>query len=91
MVILNHQIQSRGEILLKSSDPNDSAIIDFHYLDHPYDRMVMIEATREGMGYLRTPTLAKIFRGYVNGPKSESDEDIWVRLTSTFLSVFVRS
>ena len=35
--------KSRGEIKLRSSNPSDSPIIDFHYLEDPYDVKVAIE------------------------------------------------
>jgi choline dehydrogenase len=76
---LNHNVQSRGEIKLSSRDPKDPAIIDFHYLEHPFDRLVIIETVREILKFLKTPMLGKSWKGIVDGPKTESDDDIWVR------------
>ncbi len=85
-IILN--AQSRGEVTLRSADPNDAPLINPRYLDHPYDRKAMLESIRETMRFQQHSGLGKYFQGYIYGPKSMSDEDIMVRSYSSAPTVF---
>lgn len=69
--------QSRGNVTLASSDPTVPMNIDLNYLSHPYDRRVAIEALRAGLALSRVPTLKNVSEKILNGPKSESDEDLF--------------
>ncbi len=43
----------------------------------------MIDGIRESMRFLEEGTLGNYFRGYTQGPKSNSDEDIMVSFMPT--------
>lgn len=90
-ILLN--AQSRGEVTLRSADPNDAPLINPRYLEHPYDRKALLESIRETMRFQQHSALGKYFQGYVHGPKSMSDEDILVRpiLLSFLLQPLYRS
>jgi choline dehydrogenase-like flavoprotein len=70
--------QSRGEVALQSSNPDDPPLMEFNYLTHPYDKESIIEAVRQAMQIKKTTTMAKYWKGPLSAPKSESTEDIWV-------------
>lgn len=76
-ILLN--AQSRGEVTLRSADPDDAPLINPGYLEHPYDRKALLESIRETMRFQQHSALGKYLQGYVQGPKSTSDEDILVR------------
>ncbi|KAL6714199.1 hypothetical protein ACLMJK_008694 [Lecanora helva] len=66
----------KGEIRLRSSDPNDHPIIEPNYLSRPVDRRFAIEAVRGTLELLDIPALSKDRTGYCTGPKGSSDEEI---------------
>lgn len=69
--------QSEGSITLRSSNPNDTPIIQLNYLTHPYDKRIMREAIRSTWKKLvLNPTIASSIRRTIHGPKSMSDEHI---------------
>ncbi|TVY82721.1 Alcohol dehydrogenase [acceptor] [Lachnellula suecica] len=68
--------QSSGSITLGSSDPSMPMLIDLNYLSHPYDRRVAIEGIRAAMALSRVHTFVNISEEVLEGPKSESEEDI---------------
>ncbi|KAK2809739.1 hypothetical protein FQN50_003584 [Emmonsiellopsis sp. PD_5] len=74
--VVGLNLQSRGELTLKSADPNDNPSINPKYLSHPYDRRLMIEVVRECMDFLESKALGATFTGYQIAPKSRSEEDI---------------
>ncbi len=76
-ILLN--AQSRGEVTLRSVDPNDAPVINPKHLEHPYDRKALLESIRETMRFQQQSALGKYLKEYVQGPKSTSDEDILVR------------
>lgn len=76
-ILLN--AQSRGEVTLRSADPDDAPLINPGYLEHPYDRKALIESMREIMRFQQHSALKKYLQGYIQGPRSTSDEDILVR------------
>ncbi|CAM1302662.1 Uncharacterised protein g3344 [Pycnogonum litorale] len=51
--------KSRGEIILKSSDPKVKPLIDPNYLSHPYDTKVLIEGMKWSMLVGRTKAFQK--------------------------------
>lgn len=75
-ILLN--AQSRGEVTLRSVDPNDAPVINPKHLEHPYDRKALLESIRETMRFQQHSALEKYLKEYVQGPKSTSDEDILV-------------
>ncbi|KAK2776766.1 hypothetical protein FQN52_003918 [Onygenales sp. PD_12] len=74
--VVGLNLQSRGELKLKSADANDNPSIDPKYLSHPYDRRLMVEVVREGMEFLESKKLGATFTSYQIAPKSRSEEDI---------------
>lgn len=76
-ILLNPQ--SRGEVTLRSVDPNDAPVINPKHLEHPYDRKALLESIREMMRFQQQSAIGKYLKEYLQGPKSMSDEDILVR------------
>jgi choline dehydrogenase-like flavoprotein len=74
--------QSRGTVTLRSSDPTAAPIIDPKFLSHPFDRRVMIEGLRETRRILSAPVFAANTVEKL-GPEDDSDDAIWVSLTSS--------
>lgn len=72
--------QSHGEVTLTSTNPADPPAIDPRLLSHPFDRRVAIEGYRQMVKLLESPVFAKNTVRMVGCAKSDSDEDIWVRL-----------
>jgi choline dehydrogenase-like flavoprotein len=72
--------QSRGSVTLRSADPKDAPLVDPKYLDHPFDRKVMLELIRETLKFQQESAVSKYLKRYIIGPKSTSDDDILVRL-----------
>lgn len=69
--------QSKGEIILQSSDPTKPLVFDPRFLTHPFDRRVMIEGIRQSMAILSAPVYADKAIKWI-GPDNQSDEAIWV-------------
>ncbi|CEJ61626.1 hypothetical protein PMG11_10154 [Penicillium brasilianum] len=74
-VMLMNQ-QSRGEVRLQSSNPDDPLTFDPHFLEHPYDRRACIEMYRHLLELTEHPSFAKDTIATVIAPASKSDEDI---------------
>ena len=74
--------QSEGEVTLNSSNPSDAPKVDPKLLSHPFDRRVIIEAMRSMMDYLEAPVFKKNTVKMIGCPKSRSEEDIWVGVSS---------
>jgi choline dehydrogenase-like flavoprotein len=68
--------QSRGEVRLQSSNPDDPLLFDPHFLEHPYDRRACIEMYRHLYEVVEHPAFAKDTIATTMGPASKSDEDI---------------
>ncbi|KAL8801687.1 MAG: hypothetical protein Q9182_004281 [Xanthomendoza sp. 2 TL-2023] len=56
-------LQSNGTVTLRSKDPSDPPLIDPKFLDDAFDKRVAIEAVREAMKFLNSPSLKKIMSG----------------------------
>jgi len=54
------QPKSRGEVRLKSTDPQDLVEIDANFLDDPDDLDAHVRATRLGLKMMQTPALQKV-------------------------------
>ena len=67
-----------GEVKLRSSNPAEPPAIDPAFLSHPFDCRVAIEAVREALEFLDTPSLAKHQLRLAEGPQVRSDEEILV-------------
>lgn len=51
-------------------------IIDPNYLDSPFDRAALKEATKETLRFLDAPYLKQYIKHPILAPSSSSDEDI---------------
>ena len=71
--VLNQK--STGSVRLQSSDPSQPLIFDPNYFSHPFDRRVAVEATRETLRVMHSPEFQS-GGAVINGPKSDSEEDI---------------
>ncbi|QSS66568.1 glucose-methanol-choline oxidoreductase [Histoplasma capsulatum] len=87
-VVCLMNMQSRGEITLKSANVNDPPAIDSNYMSHPFDRKMLTLAIREAMKFYQSGAIEKEFKGYVLAPKSQSDEDIHEFIDENLLPVF---
>ncbi|OAL18682.1 hypothetical protein AYO22_10375 [Fonsecaea multimorphosa] len=76
--------QSRGEVRLRSANPQDPPCFDFNALSHPYDLRAYINNTCKVMEFIEGEANSSYFAGYINGPASRSDEDIekWLKAVS---------
>ncbi|KAI9802777.1 MAG: hypothetical protein M1833_001376 [Piccolia ochrophora] len=80
--------QSRGSVTLRSNNPTEGPRIDFDYLSHPLDRRTMIDAVREALEYMKTPTWANDFKSFVWHPDSSADADILAYIKSRFTPIW---
>lgn len=71
-------MQSKGEVTLKSANATDNPVINPNYMSHPYDRRMMTLAIRETMRFSQSGVIKQGFKEHVMAPKSQSDEDIHV-------------
>jgi choline dehydrogenase-like flavoprotein len=67
--------KSSGSVRLQSSDPAQPLIYDPNWFSHPLDRKVAVEATRKTLKIMNSPQFQNGTVA-INGPKSESEEDI---------------
>lgn len=69
--------KSRGEIRLRTNNPNDPAMIDPHYLEHEDDQKVMIDGVRRARKILAAPVFKKHQSWEIGpGPEAQSDKEI---------------
>jgi choline dehydrogenase-like flavoprotein len=83
--------QSRGSVTLQSEDPSVPLLFDPKFLSHPYDRRVIIEATREVLKVAASPAFAARVVGpssMIGLPKSDSEEDILSYWRQTVVSTW---
>ena len=64
---------SRGILTLSSADPRELPAVDVRYLSNPYDRRIAIETVRDILDVVNAPTLRKITRNILHGPRSTQD------------------
>lgn len=72
----NMAVQSRGNVTLKSADPNDPPVSDPNFMSHPFDRLTMIDGVRRVHKWLTHPLMSPEPVAQLQVPKSDSDEDI---------------
>ena len=70
--------QSRGEIRLRSADPDEPPLADPKFLSSPFDRRNAIESVRAALELLDVPRLAKDTLALAAGPEGRTDEEIYV-------------
>lgn len=68
--------QGKASVRLQSSDPTAPLLFEPSFLEHPYDKRVAIEATRETLKVTRSAEFQKDNVRDIDVPKSDSDEDI---------------
>lgn len=85
--VMNSQ-STVGSITLASANPADSPLIDVRYVVHPYDRRVAIEALRAIIEYSTVPTFAAITEKRIEGPVSDSDEDLFDHVKKSLSPVY---
>jgi choline dehydrogenase len=61
-----------GELKIASTDPHDQPLIDFHAMDHPYDRQRLRYAVRTAMRLADSPS----FKGILGPRREPSDEEL---------------
>lgn len=73
--------QSRGDVTLASADPSDKPVVNPHYLENSYDRLVLKTAVRESLKWMEAPSLKKFVKTAILTPESDSDIDIEVSVS----------
>ena len=74
LILMN--TQSSGSVTLQSSDPAQPLLFDPNFFEHPYDRRLAVEATREVLKMARNPGFLKDTVGVLHAPNSDSEKDI---------------
>ncbi|KKZ68208.1 hypothetical protein EMCG_06099 [[Emmonsia] crescens] len=87
-VVCLMNMQSKGEVTLKSANATDNPVINPNYMSHPYDRRMMTLAIRETMRFSQSDAIKQGFKEHVMAPKSQSDEDIHEFIDENLLPVF---
>ena len=76
--------KSRGEVLLRSSDPLEKPAIHYNFLTHPDDLKTIIKGTRLALDVAHQPAMNE-HRGKPAGPplvKDDADIEAWFRQTA---------
>jgi choline dehydrogenase-like flavoprotein len=69
--------RSRGELRLRSANPEDKPLIDPHYLEDPYDMQVLVTGIRLAREIANSEPLQGYLRGEATpGPEVKSDDDL---------------
>lgn len=80
--------QSRGTASLQSSDPREPALFDPKFISHPYDRKVLVTATKRVLAFMKTPSIAATIEKPAMMPASDSDEDVLAFVKSSVRSTW---
>lgn len=67
--------ESRGEIRLRSPDPDDKPLILANYLEAPQDQRIMLEGARLGRRLGRTAPFADLVREELAPPRGQDDDE----------------
>ncbi|KAL8799231.1 MAG: hypothetical protein Q9200_007589 [Gallowayella weberi] len=81
-------LQSKGTVTLRSKKPSDPPLVDPKFLDDAFDKRVAIEAVREAMKFLNSPSLRKDHVRFAAEPESLTDKDILVFVSKTATSMW---
>ncbi len=80
---------SRGELTLRSPDPENKPVIRANYLEAPADRRVMLEAARLGQRIGRAPPLADLVEEETGPPRgADGDEALLDHIRRTGTTVY---
>ena len=81
--------ESRGQITLRSPDPDDKPRIQPRYLTHPTDQRAMLEGARFGQRLARTPPFADlVLRQLAPDPDAVSDADLMAYIREAASTVY---
>lgn len=69
------ECHSRGEVRLRSRDPNDLPVFKGHYLSHPEDMATLLRGVRFARRILKAPSLAKLVAEEILPGTDTPDED----------------
>ncbi len=72
--------ESRGELTLRSPDPDSKPIIRANYLQHPADQHIMLEASRLAARLARTPPFADLVEAQLHPEPEITDRRGHARL-----------
>lgn len=76
LLVFLYNAQTRGEVLLQSSDPNVPLKFDPKFLAHPFDRRAAIESLRDALRFASSDSYKRNNLADLASPKSDSDEDL---------------
>ncbi|KAE8154984.1 hypothetical protein BDV25DRAFT_135320 [Aspergillus avenaceus] len=76
LLVFLFNAQTRGEVILQSSDPSVPLKFDPKFLAHPFDRRAAIESLRDAFRIAKYDAYTKDNVLELAGPKSDSDEDL---------------
>jgi choline dehydrogenase len=76
LVVYQLRPESRGELKLKSADPNDAPAMHPNYLDTETDRRTIVDGLKLGRRILATPDMRHFITGeYIPGDDVRTDDD----------------
>ncbi|KXJ85244.1 hypothetical protein Micbo1qcDRAFT_56500 [Microdochium bolleyi] len=77
VIVFYYNAQSRGEVTLRSADPEEPLAFNPRYLEHEFDRKVAVESLRDTLRVLGQEAFTKDTLGQIAGPEggeAASDE-----------------
>ena len=80
--------KSRGYVALGSPDPTAKPLIVHNYLEHPDDVAALVAGVRMGLEICGTEPLAGLATELVQGPDSNSDEDILAKARQHMMTLY---
>ncbi|KAI1761308.1 GMC oxidoreductase [Hypoxylon sp. FL1150] len=76
LLVFLYNAQARGEVTLRSADPDAPLRFDPKFLSTAFDRRAAVEALRDAYRVVRHETYVKDNVATIAGPKGESDEEL---------------
>lgn len=67
---------SKGRVSLRSKNPRDLPIIDPRFLEHPYDKRIVIETVREAIKIAQATAYKGVIRKMVHGPGGGTTDEL---------------
>src|ERR671918_589738 len=80
--------KSRGYVALGSPDPTAKPLIVHNYLEHPDDVASLVAGVRMGLEICCSEPLAGFATELVQGPETDSDEDILAKIRQYMLTIY---